>query len=163
MRPEEERFVERFGRILAAEGLPPVAGRMWAWLLVCDPAEQTAAEIAAAIGASRGAISGAARMLEPSGLITRRTRRGDRREHFTVAADATDRVLESKERQARPSLAVLEEALANLADRSETSLQRLRETRDLYAALTASFPAIVAQFKAERAASVRLRAQSGKD
>ena len=42
MRIEEERFVERMGGILAAEGLPPVAGRLWAWLLVCDPPEQTA-------------------------------------------------------------------------------------------------------------------------
>ena len=163
MRPEEQEFIDHWSRILALEGLPPVTGRMWAWLLVCEPADQTAEQIAHAIGASRGAISGAARMLEPSGLVLRSKRRGDRHEYWRSAPDGVIRVLESKERQARPSLAVLEEALANLADRSETSLQRLRETRDLYAALTASFPAIVAQFKAERAASVRLRARSGKD
>jgi len=58
---------------------------------------------------------------------------------------------------------VLDDALVKLSDRSEASLQRLRETRDLYEALTASFPAIVAQFKAERATSARLGAQSGKD
>lgn len=96
-------------------------------------------------------------------LVLRSKRRGDRHEYWRSAPDGVIRVLESKERQARPSLAVLEDALANLADRSEASLQRLRETRDLYAALTATFPAIVAQFKAERAASVRLGAQSGED
>jgi len=63
----------------------------------------------------------------------------------------------------RPSLVVLEDALTHLADRSPASLQRLRETRDLYAALAASFPAIVQEFKAERAASARTGVPSGKD
>ena len=136
---------------------------MWAWLLVCEPADQTAEEIAHAIGASRGAISGAARMLEPSGLILRTKRRGDRREYWRSAPDAVIRVLENKERQVRPSLVVLEDALAHLGDRSAASLRRLRETRDLYAALAASFPAIVQEFKAERATSVRTGVPSGKD
>ena len=96
-------------------------------------------------------------------LVLRTKRRGDCHEYWRSASDGVIRVLESKERQARPSLAVLEDALANLADRSEASLQRLRETRDLYVALAASFPAIVAQFRTERAASARLGTQSGED
>ena len=40
-----------------------MAGRMWGWLLICDPPEQTAADIAEALQASRGAISGTARIL----------------------------------------------------------------------------------------------------
>ena len=163
MRPEEQEFIDHWSRILAVEGFPPVTGRMWAWLLVCEPSDQTVEEIAHAIGASRGAISGAARMLEPSGLILRTKRRGDRREYWRSAPDAVIRVLENKERQVRPSLVVLEDALTHLADRSPASLQRLRETRDLYAALAASFPAIVQVFKAERAASVRTGVPSGKD
>jgi DNA-binding transcriptional regulator GbsR (MarR family) len=163
MRAEEQAFVDHWSRILALEGLPPVAGRMWAWLLVCEPADQTAEQIAHAIGASRGAISGAARMLEPSGLILRTKRRGDRREYWRSAPDAVIRVLETKERQVRPSLGVLEDALAHLGDRSEASLQRLRDTRDLYAALAASFPAIVTQFKAERAAGAPVGVPAGKD
>ena len=55
-----EELAGRMARILAQEGLPPVAGRMWAWLLVCDPPEQTAAQLAEAVGASRGSISGMA-------------------------------------------------------------------------------------------------------
>jgi DNA-binding transcriptional regulator GbsR (MarR family) len=157
MRPDEQEFLDHWSRILATEGLPPVAGRMWAWLLVCEPADQTAEEIAHAVGASRGAISGAARMLEPSGLILRTKRRGDRREYWRSAPDAVIRVLETKERQVRPSLDVLDDALASLGDRSAASLQRLRDTRDLYAALAASFPAIVRQFKAERSAGTPSR------
>ena len=53
-----------------------MAGRMWGWLLICDPPEQTAGDIADALQASRGAISGTARILSSAGIIRRSTRRG---------------------------------------------------------------------------------------
>ena len=59
----ESRFVEEMGQMLASYGMTPMAGRMWGWLLICDPPEQTAGDIADALHASRGAISGTARLL----------------------------------------------------------------------------------------------------
>ena len=34
--------------------MTPMAGRMWGWLLICEPPEQTAADLAEALQASRG-------------------------------------------------------------------------------------------------------------
>ena len=152
MKPEEEQFLERWSTILASEGLPPVAGRLWAWLLVCDPPEQTVEEIVAAIGASRGAISGAVRMLEPSGLIVRTKRRGDRHEYWRTSPDAVIHSLEAKERATRPSLVALDTVIASLGDRPEASLARLREVQRLYAMLLDMFPRLIDQFRADRAA-----------
>lgn len=152
MRPEEQQFIDRWSAILAQEGLPPVAGRLWAWLMVCEPPEQTVEEIAQAIGASRGAISGAVRMLEPSGLIIRSKRRGDRREYWRTSPDSVVHSLEAKERQTRPSLAALDAVLAALADRPAESLDRLHEARRLYSMLLSMFPALIEQFRTERAA-----------
>ena len=45
----ESRFVEEMGQMLASYGMTPMAGRMWGWLMICEPAEQTAAEIAEAL------------------------------------------------------------------------------------------------------------------
>jgi DNA-binding transcriptional regulator GbsR (MarR family) len=61
--PAQSRFIEEMGQFLGGYGMTPMAGRMWGWLLLCDPPEQTAAQIAEALGASRGAVSGAARIL----------------------------------------------------------------------------------------------------
>ena len=61
----ESAFVEEMGQALATYGMTPMAGRMWGWLLICEPPEQTAADLAEALQASRGAISGTARMLRP--------------------------------------------------------------------------------------------------
>jgi DNA-binding transcriptional regulator GbsR (MarR family) len=163
VRTEEEAFIERWSRILAAEGLPPVAGRLWAWLLVCEPPEQTVDQIAHAIGASRGAISGAVRMLEPSGLVLRTKRRADRREYWRTSPDAMIHSLQAKERQTRPSLEALDAILAALSDRSEESLARLREAQSLYALLVRTFPELITAFKAGRAALAPVVVPSGKD
>ena len=129
MEPEEDRFVDRMARILASEGLPPVAGRMWAWLLVCDPPEQTAAQLAEAIGASRGSISGMARLLEPSGLIQRATRRGDRREFCARRPTPWSAVLEVHGAPGpAPRWALLDRAPGRtLGSSQDGSLARLRD------------------------------------
>ena len=71
MTPGEIQFVEEMGQFLGSIGMTPMAGRMWGFLLICEPPEQTAAQIAEALHASRGAISGTARLLAGPGLIRR--------------------------------------------------------------------------------------------
>ena len=153
MRREEREFVERWSRILASEGLPPIAGRLWAWLLVCEPEEQTVDEIAEAIGASRGAISGAVRWLEPSGLIHRGRRRGDRRDYWSTTPDAMVRVIENRQRQMRPSLETLEAAIEGLSDRPPETLERLRDVHALYKVLFAVVVDAVERYTEHRAAT----------
>jgi DNA-binding transcriptional regulator GbsR (MarR family) len=148
VRDAERSFVERWSRLLAAEGLPPVAGRLWAWLLVCEPREQTVDDIAQAIGASRGAISGAVRWLEPSGLIHRTRRPGDRRDYWSVSDDSAIR-----QRALRPSLDTLESAMVALSDRDTASLQRLRDVHELYLVMEDVVDVAVDRFRTRRAAT----------
>src|SRR4029453_13916436 len=95
MTPNESAFVEEMGQALASYGMTPMAGRMWGWLLICEPAEQTAGHPAEALQASRGAISGTARMLATAGMIRRTKRGGDRREFFSAPPETFDRFLRS--------------------------------------------------------------------
>ena len=95
---EQSAFIEEMGQFLGGYGMTPMAGRMWGWLLLCDPPEQTAAEIAEALGASRGSISGTARILVSAGFIRRTTKRGDRREYFSSPPDALDSMLDERRR-----------------------------------------------------------------
>ena len=57
------------GRFLAGLGMTPMAGRMWGYLLICEPPEQTAAQIAEALQASRGSV-----MLASAGAMYRQMR-----------------------------------------------------------------------------------------
>ena len=127
----ESEFVEEMGRFLGSIGMTPMAGRMWGYLLICEPPEQTAAEIAEALQASRGAISGTVRLLAGPGLIRRTTRPGDRREYFSAPAEALDSMLASAGAIYRQMREIAERGLAATADRPPAARARLQEFHDV--------------------------------
>jgi DNA-binding transcriptional regulator GbsR (MarR family) len=146
----ESQFVEEMGQFLAGLGMTPMAGRMWGWLLICDPPEQTAAEIAEALHASRGAISGTARLLATSGLIRRSTRRGDRREYFSAPPEGLDSLLGSAAAIYRQMRGIAERGLAAIADRPKESRARLQEFHDVMAFVEREVPVVIGRFMRER-------------
>jgi DNA-binding transcriptional regulator GbsR (MarR family) len=146
----ESHFVEEMGSFLAGLGMTPMAGRMWGWLLICDPPEQTAAQVADALQASRGAISGTARILANAGLIRRSTRRGDRREYFSAPPDALDQMLASASATYRQMRLIAERGLAATVDRSPASRARLQEFHDVLAFVEREVPLVISRFLEDR-------------
>jgi DNA-binding transcriptional ArsR family regulator len=146
----ESQFVEEMGQFLASLGMTPMAGRMWGWLLICEPAEQTAAEIAEALGASRGAISGTARLLATSGLVRRTTRRGDRREYFSAPPEALDSLLGNAAGIYRQMRTIAARGLSAIADRPKASRARLQEFHDVMVFVEAEVPRVIGRFLAAR-------------
>lgn len=151
--PGESDFVEEMGQFLANIGMTPMAGRMWGWLLICEPPDQTAAEISEALQASRGAISGTARMLENAGLVRRTTRRGDRREYFSAPAAALESMLANAGALYRQLREIAERGLAATVDRPPEARARLEEFRDVMAFVEHEVPRQIAAFLRERAAA----------
>jgi DNA-binding transcriptional regulator GbsR (MarR family) len=158
MQDRESAFVEEMGQVLAGYGMTPMAGRMWGWLLICEPPEQTAADLAEALGASRGAISGTARILANAGMIRRTRRRGDRREYFGAPPEALDAFLANAGRIYRQFREMAERGLVAIEDRPPESRRRLEEVRDLFAFLETEVPSIADAFLRDRAG-----APGGKD
>jgi DNA-binding transcriptional regulator GbsR (MarR family) len=143
---DEDDFIEQAARVFGA-GMPPMAGRMWAYLAICEPPERTAAEIAERLHASRGSVSGMARLLEHIGLIRRRTRPGDRREYFSIPPDAMHRLMEQAVVRLRQTRELAEAGLELIADLPPESQARLRDIRDLYAFFEREWPAILARMR----------------
>src|SRR5580693_10368182 len=89
-----ERFIESLGMQLELEaGAPRMVGRVLGWLLVCDPPEQSAAELAERLQASKGSISTATRLLLRMGMIERVRLRGERFDRFIARPEAWDEYL----------------------------------------------------------------------
>jgi len=87
-------WVERVANFfLEQNGLPPITGRILGWLLVCDPAEQSAGEIAEAIGASRASLTTSMRVLTAVGIVRRTTRPGGRTAYYRIEDNAWERVI----------------------------------------------------------------------
>ncbi len=90
-------WVERVATAFADNfGLPPITGRILGWLLICDPAEQSAGEIAEAIGASRASLTTSMRLLTVGGLVRRRHRPGERTTYFRIDDDAWEKVIRQR-------------------------------------------------------------------
>ena len=147
--PEQSAFIEEMGQFLGGYGMTPMAGRMWGWLLLCDPPEQTAAQIATALQASRGAISGTARILASAGFIRRTTRPGDRREYFSSPPEALDSMLSNAAVIYRRLREIAEHGLV-AADGLPSAEARMREFRDVVAFIEAELPRLIERFLRDR-------------
>src|ERR1700716_1606374 len=84
-------FIDASGTwVSKSYGLPQMTGRVLGWLLVCDPVEQTAAQLAEALDASKGSISGATGILVRARLVDRLHVRGERADRFRIRPEAWD-------------------------------------------------------------------------
>jgi MarR family len=82
---EEITFADHTGRFYARRyGMAPMVGRLLGYLAVCDPREQSIAELADALLASRSAIAGAVNTLETLRLIKRSRAAGERMDRVRV-------------------------------------------------------------------------------
>jgi DNA-binding transcriptional regulator GbsR (MarR family) len=68
-------------------GISPMAGRLFGYLIVCEPEKQSINELADALMASRSAIVGAVQVLENAHIVKRTRTAGQR--YDTISVDAT--------------------------------------------------------------------------
>jgi DNA-binding MarR family transcriptional regulator len=116
-RDEEITFADHMGRFYARRyAYPPMVGRVLGYLLVCDPPDQTIAELSDALLASRSAITGALDALERTDAIRRSRAAGERMDRVRVdLSSAQSRGFDISEYQelgdlAREGLQVLTDA-----------------------------------------------------
>lgn len=81
MRPEVERFIERAGILWEDDGLPRIAGRIFALALISEQA-LSLDEISAQLGVSKASVSNDTRLLERMGFIERVSQPGDRKDYY---------------------------------------------------------------------------------
>jgi MarR family len=149
---EQSAFIEEMGQFLGGYGMTPMAGRMWGWLLLCDPPEQTAEQIADALGASRGSISGTARILVQAGFIRRTKKRGDRREYFSSPPEALDSMLMSAGAIYHQLRLIAERGLVAAGD-APGPKARMQEFHDVISFIESELPRMIDRFFSERAAA----------
>lgn len=150
MTDREAELVERMAQLLAGGGLPPVAGRIWAYLLICEPPQQSAADLAEQLHASRGAISGAVRILETAGLVRRTRRPRDRREYFHVPPGSIISILNARLPVTTAWRQLADEGLELLRDRPPAERARMQEVRDVYAFMEHELPSMLERFLEQR-------------
>jgi hypothetical protein len=150
MNDRQAAFVEEMGTYLSSVGMTPMSGRLLAWLLICDPLEQTAADLAHDLHASRGAISGAVRQLETAGFIRRARRRGDRREFVSMPAGAIRSLVGSAGAIYQGLAVIAAHGVGVVQDLPPPARERIQEFHDFVAFIQATLPRLMAEYLAER-------------
>ncbi|MBN2309858.1 MAG: MarR family transcriptional regulator [Candidatus Hydrogenedentes bacterium] len=147
---KKRAFVEDLGLFLESMGLPPTAGRIWGWLLVCHPPHQSAAELAEAVGASLGAISTMTRLLIQLGIIERIGLPGERSRYYRVTSEGFAELLKAKLKLTTEIRRITERGLELLGDQPPEVRKRLQEYRDFYVFFEEEFPALIERWEQSR-------------
>jgi hypothetical protein len=146
-----DEFIDGFAHLMQSQrGVPLVGGRIFSFLLVCEPAEQTAAQIAEATGASLGTISAMTRFLLGAKLIERVRRRGERSAVYRISPDAMRTITRATIDAVWTVREMTDRGLAMMADRPPASRSRLQELRDIYQFFESSLPLLFEQWERAR-------------
>jgi hypothetical protein len=151
-------FVEDVALFHERFGLPRMAGRILGWLLVCEPAHQTMADMARALGGSKASMSTMTRLLAQLRLIERVRRPGERQDRFGIRPGLWVDGFRREAASYGAARAMYERGLAALAGRPPAVRARLEDARDLYAFFEAEVPKVLARWEARaRHAAVTAR------
>lgn len=127
MTPEVAQFVDQMEAYGTAAGLPRTMARVLGYLTVCEPPEQTASQIQAALGLSAGSISTATQALVRTELVDRIRLPNDRHHYYVVRPDSWKRSLLRSFRAVDKGAALAENGLKTMPDNP-----RLKAMRDIY-------------------------------
>jgi DNA-binding transcriptional regulator GbsR (MarR family) len=147
---DDAAFIERLGLLAEESGMPRMAGRVLAWLLICPDPRQSFGEIVEALGASKGSISAMTRVLLQLGLIERVTQGGDRRDFFQLHPEAWTRFLRQRVEMIRRFRDLAATAIDRLDGPPERQA-RLRAMHELYDWWEDESAGMLARWEAERA------------
>jgi DNA-binding MarR family transcriptional regulator len=145
----ELSFVDQVGRHYQRHyAVPPMLGRVAGWLAICDPPEQTAAEIAEALQASRSGVGTALNMLETWGSVGRTRLPGERADRVFLNPVSATALESPAEYGAMAALA--QHGLDVLKDAPHERRARLLELGAFAEFLLDRLPALADEWRARR-------------
>jgi DNA-binding transcriptional regulator GbsR (MarR family) len=143
------RFTEDVSLIFESMGLAPMAGRVWAALLVSDRPHLSAPDLQEQIGASAGSISAAIASLNRIGIIERVWVPGDRRSYYAASMAALDLLLERRAEVLTQMVLLADRGMEAFAD-VEPAAERLAYLRDFYAWFDREYDLLIERWRSEQ-------------
>ncbi|MEO5568999.1 MAG: MarR family transcriptional regulator [Gemmatimonadaceae bacterium] len=155
MRQDIERFIERAGLMWEDDGLPRIAGRIFALALISEDA-LSLDEIAESLGVSKASVSNDTRLLERMGFIERVSRPGDRRDYYQSNERSFERAIAERIRRMKDLQDLIESGRA-LAVKSPAVRERLDDHHLAFSHITRALQSALEELKARHQLEAKTR------
>lgn len=129
MSPSEAEFVDRVGLFFEMLGATRTMGRVYGWLMICDPPQQSLSQLAEALSVSKASVSTVARQLQEGGMI-QRLPAASRQHHYRVTPGGFTSVLNVQLSLMRPGIEAADFGLSLLDEDRAEQRERLEDFRD---------------------------------
>lgn len=161
MDPALREWLEELSMLLEQDGLPRMAGRIFGWLLVCVPPEQSMEDLAAAVQGSKASMSTMTRLLVQAGLVEKVRPAGARRDAFRIRPGQWRTLWRSRVAMIHRATALTERGLGLLAGRPPALRARLEELHREYCFFGRHFPELLDRLEREWPGPGAVRPQAG--
>jgi DNA-binding transcriptional regulator GbsR (MarR family) len=131
-------FIEKVGLFGVESGMQRSLARVMGLLLVCEPAHQSAEQIATKLQLSTGAVSNAVNVLQQAMLVKRVTFPNERKYYYEFDPQGWKHSLVARLKTVPHGIVLAEEGLE-----FSHNNQRLEKMRDFYIALNAEVEALM--------------------
>jgi DNA-binding transcriptional regulator GbsR (MarR family) len=129
MSPDESEFVDRMGLFFELSGGSRTMGRVYGWLLICDPPRQSLTQLADALSVSKASASTVARQLQEGGMVERLP--SPTRQHlYRVTPGGFTSVLGTQASRMRLGVEAAEFGLSMLGEERAEQRERVEDFRD---------------------------------
>lgn len=129
MTPDETEFVDRMGLFFETIGGARTMGRVYGWLMICDPPEQSLTELAVSLSASKASVSTVARQLHEAGMVDRLPSAA-RQHRYRITPGGFTHVLNAQLIRTRSGIPVADFGLHMLGDDRIDQRERVQDFRD---------------------------------
>ncbi|GAB5896495.1 hypothetical protein OKHIL_23020 [Mycolicibacterium mageritense] len=127
--PEEGEFVDRMGLFMELLGASRTMGRLYGWLMICDPPQQSLTALAKSLAVSKASVSTVARQLQEGGLIERLPS-ATRQHVYRVRPGGFTSVMDAQLSRMKLGIDAAEFGLSLVGDDRAEQRERLEDFRD---------------------------------
>ncbi len=141
-------FTEQMAQLFDQLGQGSMTGRIFAHLLICQPAKQSASDIRDATGASAGSVHTILKNFVAAGLVQRSSQSGSKKLWFEIAKDAFVNMLSTRMSLIEKMVGLADVGLKEMNTKDNHS--RLIEMKACYSFFALEFPDLIQRYELNR-------------
>lgn len=147
---EKQQQVEKMGIFFEKLGYSPMAGRVFALLLIAEPPYMDFYAIQDFMKASKSSISNALKILSQSGIVDYITFSGDRKRYFRVNTKNWFEILKEREQKGTEWIGMLDEVMEIRADSKDLAFnENLEKIIDFQVYMTKGMQELIEKWESQ--------------